>query len=260
MEALAAWAAASWAALPAAMLAGAPLICVLAYVIYGLTGFGSTLLSAPLYVHLLPLRMIVPLQSLLDLTATLLLGSKAWRKVRWREVLTIAPFMMLGVVAGVTLLVYVAERWLILGFGLFVLYNGAQGLRPGQIARKFGRVWAAPLGVATGAAGAIFGAGGPIIVVYLASRIEDKEEMRASIMATIFINSGGRFTVFLLAGLFAQPGLLFLAVWLLPWMALGLWLGNRLHKRLPTAQIRRAIYLILILAGISLILRSLGSA
>lgn len=258
--ALAAWVAASWDALPGTMLVLAPLICVLAYVIYGLTGFGSTLLSGPSYVHMLPLRMILPLQVSLDLVATVLLGTKVWRTVRWREVLLIGPFMLIGVMVGVKVLVDVPERWLILAFGLFVLYNGVYGLRPGRIPRRLAAAWVAPLGIATGAAGAMFGAGGPIIVVYLASRIHDKEEMRATIMATIFFNGGGRVVAFWIAGFFAQPGLLFLALWLMPSLLIGLWIGNSLHDRLPTAQIRRAIYVILILAGISLIVRSLGSA
>lgn len=252
------WLIASWQALPASMLIVGPFVCVLAYIIYGLTGFGSTLLAAPVYVHFLPMRMVVPLQVVLDLSATLVLGNRMIARVVWREVLWMAPFLVVGMSGGVALLVHVPERLLLAAFALFVLVNGLLGLRPGRRPRPMARPWVAPLGLAAGAAGAMFGAGGPMVAIFFAGRIEDKEALRATIAATILFNGTGRLIAFLVAGLLSQPGVLLLAVWLLPSMVLGQYLGNRLHLGLPATQVRRAIHVVLVVAGLSLFARLLA--
>ncbi len=64
--------------LPAAALVAIPLIIVFAYTIFGLTGFGSGIVAAPLMANLFPLPFVVPLQLLLDFTAfTALTGGKS---------------------------------------------------------------------------------------------------------------------------------------------------------------------------------------
>ena len=48
------------------------------------------------------------------------------------------------------------------------------------------------------------------------------------------------------------------AVLLLPVMMLGLYLGNRLHLNLPREQIIRVLGVLLVMSGLSLVLRALG--
>jgi uncharacterized protein len=50
-----------WVAAPAAVL--------LAYTVFGLTGFGATAVSVPLLAHWLPVSFLVPLTVLLDTVA-----------------------------------------------------------------------------------------------------------------------------------------------------------------------------------------------
>ena len=66
-----------------------------------------------------------------------------------------------------------------------------------------------------------------------------------------------RLIVFGVAGLFLQPGLVALAVLLLPFLALGVWIGTRLHHRLPAARVRRIVYALLVASGVTLVARGL---
>ena len=59
-----------------ATLACAPLIVLLAYTILGITGFGASITAMPLLAHLLPLRFAVPMLLLLDLSASLIIGTR----------------------------------------------------------------------------------------------------------------------------------------------------------------------------------------
>ena len=65
--------------LPWTTLAATALIVALAYVVYGLTGFGASIVAIPLLAHIFPLRFAVPMMLLFDLGAGLLLG---WRHHR----------------------------------------------------------------------------------------------------------------------------------------------------------------------------------
>src|SRR6266404_2286277 len=56
-----------------------PTIGLLAYIILGISGFGSALVTIPLLVHFLPLQTVVPLAVLVDFLATATTG------IRFRE-------------------------------------------------------------------------------------------------------------------------------------------------------------------------------
>ena len=45
----------------------APLVIVVAYTVFGLSGFGSTVIAVPILAHFLPISYLVPLMALLDL-------------------------------------------------------------------------------------------------------------------------------------------------------------------------------------------------
>lgn len=238
-------------------LAIAALIIVLAYTVLGLIGFGSSITAIPLLAHFFPLRFAVPLMLLLDLCATVLLGWNNRSAVDRKELLRLVPFMLAGMALGVTLLVNAPERVLLFLLGSFVLaYAGwSLLLRPGS--RTISAGWAVPLGTAGGIFTALFGTGGPIYTIYLASRLHDKSMLRATIGTLIFVSSISRLALFTGVGLYAQHGLLPLAAVLLPCSLLGLYVGSRLHRRLPAQRVVQAVWIILILGGASLLWRSL---
>ena len=52
--------------LPPETLVIASLVVAGAFIVFGLTGFGSTILAVPLLAHLLPLKFVIPMFVLLD--------------------------------------------------------------------------------------------------------------------------------------------------------------------------------------------------
>ncbi len=102
----------------------APLFILFGYVIFGMVGFGSTIINTPLLAHLLPLRFIAPLTLLLDLFAAISVGMRMRGEVDRSELRRILPFVLLGLALGLALLISLPERALLLapfaGFGLFL--------------------------------------------------------------------------------------------------------------------------------------------
>jgi uncharacterized membrane protein YfcA len=232
------------------------LVVILAYTVFGLTGFGSSITAMPLLVQLIPLHTALPMMLVFDLAAGLLLGLKNRRAVDRKELLRMVPMMLIGMGIGVVALIKAPERLLLLTLGVFILAYSAWSLlfRPSQqIIRS---AWSVPLGISGGVFTALFGTGGPIYTIYLARRLPDKLVLRATISSLIFISGLSRLALFSGAGLYRQHGLLLLAAVLLPFALGGLYLGNHLHGRLAPARVVQAIWAILIAGGASLILRN----
>ncbi len=239
-----------------ATVAVAAAIILLAYTVFGLTGFGSSITAAPFLVLLFPLRFTVPMMVILDLVSAALLAVRNYRRVAWRELAWLLPYVAVGMLIGVTTLVHAPERPLLLLLALFVLGYLAKSAFGRPRTRDLARGWAAPLGAAGGIFTALYGTGGPIYTIFLAGRLREKSTLRATMGMLILITALARIVLFSGTGFYAQPGLLALSALLLPAVLAGLWLGSHLHHRLPTARVVQAVHLVLLIGALNLIRRS----
>lgn len=246
-----------WIQLPGASLGIAALIIVWAYIVYGLTGFGSSITALPLLVQFIPLREAVPLILVFDLFVGVLMGLNNRRVIDRGEVKRLLPFMLAGMVLGVTLLVSVPERALLILLGVFVLAYSAWSLVLRPEVKPLSSRWAGAFGTFGGVFTALFGTGGPIYTIYLARRLPDKTVLRATISGLLFLSALARLVLFTGAGLYAQPQVLPLAAVLLPCALLGLYLGNHLHHRLPQQRVVQLVWVILIVGGAGLMWRGI---
>jgi hypothetical protein len=241
--------------MPAEALALAALIIAGTYLIFGVTGFGSTVLALPLLVHLMPLKFAVPMLLLLDLTAGILVSTRARHGVRLDELGRLLPFMLLGIGLGLTLLIKLPEAPLLAALGLLLVAYSTYGITRRTGPPRLSRAWSAPIGLAGGTLSALFGVGGALIALYIGARLHDKDELRATAAAAVLLNSGMRAVLFGAMGLLTQDGLLVSAALLLPSVLVGLFVGNRLHARVSPQHVLRAVHVVLIIAGVSLLLR-----
>jgi uncharacterized membrane protein YfcA len=236
----------------------APLIVFTAYVVFGISGFGSTLIAVPLLAHLAPLKFVVPFFVLIDCVGAFSMGFRLRADIMRHELKLLIPFLALGVLMGVVLLVRLHPELLLGGLGVFVTLFGT------SYVVKRGRgyplpYWAgAPLGTFGGATSAVFGIGGPIYVFYLAGRNAAPAQIRATMPAIFMLTTVARIILFALAGLYA-PAALVAALALLPFMALGVWTGHHLHLNLSRDAVIRVMGGMLVLSGISLLFRALSA-
>jgi len=234
----------------------APAIIVLAYTVFGLSGFGSTLVSVPVLAHFLPVSYLVPLMALLDLASAVFIGTTGREHVSKPEMKRIVPFMFVGFVIGATALVGVPDEYLRAALGTFAAIIGIYSIVNPTVARSISRWWAIPAGIVAGASATVFGAGGPIYSAYLSGRRLDKSETRATVSALISISAFTRAVVYAVTGLLLHMTIAAGAALLSPFVWLGLKLGHRIHLGLTQEQMRRAVGLLLVLTGASLLVRS----
>lgn len=235
----------------------APLIVFGGYVVFGISGFGSTLISVPLLAHFFPLREVIPTIVLLDCVACLAMGAKLRSGLDRRGIRDLLPFMLVGMALGVALLLRLAPATLLLALGIFIVAYGAQyAVRRGQ-SMRVPRWSAAPIGLVAGAISSAFSVGGPLYILYLTGRGADADQVRATMPVIFVFTTVVRIVMFAIAGLFLRD-VLIAAVALLPVMALGVWCGHRLHARFTRESVVRVMGGLLVVSGGSLILRSLA--
>lgn len=240
---------------PIEVLIFVPLIILAAYLIFGMSGFGSTLIAVPLLAHLMPLKFAIPLVVVLDCVSAFSMGLKLRADVWKAEFVPLLPFLLVGLFAGAFVLLKVPPQWLLLGLGVFVLLFGAHFLIKRESAVRLPRWAAVPTGLIAGTTSSALGVGGPIYVFYFTGRGATPDQIRATVPAVFTFTSAARIAIFASVGLF-NTAVLVSAAALLPVMALGLWCGHRLHGRLTRDQAVRIIGGLLLLSGVSLLARA----
>lgn len=237
----------------------APLVVLAAYTVYGISGFGSALVSIPLLAHLLPLRTVVPMVLLLDFSAALIMGAKLRGEVARDELRPVLPGIVIGVVAGVYLLSRAPGESLLIPLGVFVSGFAALNLiRRGRTVR-FGRVWGWPAGLLGGLLGALFGVGGPMYATYFAGRLEDPSRVRATLSVVFSLSTALRIVLLLVVGLLLRPELWMGAAALLPFVVAGVRLGRHLHDRVSPPALLRVLNGLLLASGATLVARGVAN-
>lgn len=233
---------------------------IVAYVVFGMVGFGATLVSAPLLAHVLPVSTVVPALALTDFIASCSSGFRLGAHVAKQELLRLVPAMFIGSVIGAYILFSVPVKTLMLLLGIFVALYALNGLRaqaPKPLLSPRRAWW---FGGAGGVLSALFGAGGWVYSIYLVRRLEDPLQVRATQNAVLTVSSFIRVALFTVAGRYFEVSLLLLVLALLPAVALGLYVGHRITLRLDRRRFMQLLYSVLLLTGGSLVIRSLAGS
>ncbi|MBA3459241.1 MAG: sulfite exporter TauE/SafE family protein [Deltaproteobacteria bacterium] len=231
------------------------LIALVAFGTEGAIGFGGTVIAACIGAQLIPLDQLLPAFVPLNLAMSAWLIASGRDAIAWRVLVkTIALPVAIGAAIGLALFHLPAKHLLAAGFGGFVaLLAVLQLVRPASGALS--RVWRSAFLVAGGVAHGLFGTGGPMIVYVTRRELADKRSFRATLAVLWFVLNIALLVNFLALGLYGSAtvelgGVIALA--LIP----GLWLGERLHRYLDGARFERAVWSLLLVAGLALAIRS----
>jgi sulfite exporter TauE/SafE len=166
---------------PLETLIATPLIGLLAYIILGISSFGSALVTIPLLVHFLPLQTVVPLAVLVDFLATATTGIRFREDVETAELKFLVPPMIAGILAGVTLLATLPKQATVILLGAFVTGYGVYRLIAKASTGSVSRRWGIPTASFGGLVGGLFGVGGPIYAAYLTAHTRPRTNARHAV-------------------------------------------------------------------------------
>lgn len=238
----------------AAALAG---IAFLGALVFGITGFGSALITIPLATHLVPLGFALALFALVDLCSAFGVGLENPRNAVRAEWQRLVPMILAGTALGVTLLVNLPRAAGMLLLGAFVVWYALYSLARHAPPRVIGARWAWLAGLAGGITSALFGAGGPPYAIYLSQRGLTKEQFRATMGFATMTSISLRVAAFAITGLLLDPAVWLTALVVVPAGLLGLFVARRLYRRISRELLMRAVAVVLLASGSSLVVRAL---
>jgi uncharacterized membrane protein YfcA len=241
--------------LPPLQLLAVGLGVALAYVVFGLAGFGTALVAGPVLAHVVPLATIVPLLALLDCAAAGVNVARDRRAADLAELRRLVPLMAVGSLVGAAILLRGQPQALLLALGLFATGYALYALSGFKPAGRLTPRAAVPFGLVGGVFSALFGSGGFLYAIYLNGRLDSAERMRVTQSTLIGLSTLTRVVLFALAGVYAQRETLGLALALVPAMLLGTAIGRRITLALPRAQFFRIVNAVVLCSGLALLWR-----
>jgi uncharacterized protein len=226
--------------------------------IFGLTGFGAALVTIPLASQLVPLQFALAVFALGDLVSALRVGLENPRNAVRTEWIRLVPMILVGTALGVTLLVNLPRKVGMLLLGAFVLSYALYSLFRHPSERVVSPRWAWVAGLAGGITSTLFGAGGPPYAIYLSQRGLTKEQFRATLGFATMTSISLRVLAFLLTGLLLNIEVWIAAAAVVPAAFLGIAVARKLFLRISRDTLLRAVTLMLLASGASLVYRALS--
>jgi uncharacterized protein len=225
--------------------------------VFGITGFGSSLITIPLATHLVPLEFALALFALMDLGSAYGVGLENPRNAVRAEWGRLVPMILVGTALGVTLLVNLPRAVGMLLLGAFVLSYALYSLLHRGSRRVISPRWAWLAGLAGGITSSLFGAGGPPYAIYLSQRGLTKEQFRATMGFATMASISLRVAAFAITGLLLDRAVWLTALVVVPAGLLGLWVARRVYRRISRELLLRAVAVVLLASGGSLVVRAL---
>lgn len=219
------------------------------------TGFGAVVLALPLCSLAIDVKFVVPLLALTSTVTCIVMTIREYKSIAWRELRRILFWLAVTFPIGNLGYHYLPIKALEIILGLFVTGVAVHGIwrlyhsKPRkEWTTTAGRVILFFGGIIQGA----LAAGGPLVVTYAQHAIHDRRAFRATLFF-VWMTFNFIFTVSSFIGPSRQPYVLLLGLYAMPVLALGMWLGQKLHNRASEKSFQVMVLVILLLSGISLL-------
>jgi uncharacterized membrane protein YfcA len=236
-------------------------ICLPAYFLKGLSGFGPALLFVPAVGLLFGPRISLVASAFVDTFVGLgMLISLKYEPGDWQLILKMVGFMAIGSVVGSSLAGHVPPNIVLGLIGLVVIICGASfiiydlPLPPAIIQGKFLKLWAAC--ITGGLAGGLVGISGPLVIPALRP-IMDKSRFRRVLVAFFLCEGFLRLAVYGVVGMW-NVEVVKVAVVACPAIIVGLLIGYRAHLHVSERKFNVVIGIVLVLIALRIGWRLVG--
>jgi uncharacterized membrane protein YfcA len=230
------------------MLLTAAVLCLCAF-LRSAVGFGDALLAIPLLGMLMPLATASPVVTLAGLTMSLSIVMANKDTVVYQAAWRLIVASLVSIPVGVLVLQTAPERVVkgVLGLVL-VVYGGYNLLTPG-VPYVPHEKYAVLFGLLAGVLGGAYNTSGPPVVIYGTLRRWPPATFRATLQLYFFFTYLATIVSHGVARL-VTPLVLELFLWALPGIGVGIYVGGKVHRRIPTPVFSRVLYTLLVALGV----------
>ena len=228
-----------------------------AYFVKGLCGFANTLVFTTILSFGMSNASISPVDLLLGYPANLILTWKNRNSLETKVWLPLVVLVLTGSIPGAILLKNVNIRAIKLVFGIVVVALGTAMLSRelGRSCLRSSRPVLAIIGIAAGIICGLFGVGA-LLSAYVSRVTQNDSSFKANISAVFIADNTFRFILYSALGLLTINTVK-TTLLLIPFGLLGLFAGIRCSSRMNERIIHRLTAALLVLSGLSLILKNL---
>ena len=245
------------------------LVVFLTHTLEVITGFGCTVLAFPFVTWILGIYEAKILLSILTWVLGSYLVLTKFKHINWKQFGIIVALAGVGMPVGIYSFNNFSSETLKLFLGIFIVITSVMQLRK-EYGKSNGNIvvpgWVYYIllllgGVLHGA----FATGGPFVVLYATRNLRDKGEFRATLsllwvsLNTLLIATDATFAPILsntkeviLGGAAMGESLLNL-VWSLPFLGVGIFIGEKVHHRVDADLFRKIVFWVLLATGIFII-------
>lgn len=233
-------------------------VMLLAYGLRGSTGFGGAL-GMPLLALVLPIKVLVPVWTLLGFASSVAILGRDRRHVDYRAMVAFMPWCAVGIAVGLYFFKMLDARMLTRGLGIVVLLYAVQSLvgvvRQGGLPISLRRVIEPVAGTLSGAVGTMFGSMGSVFfAMYLDARAVAKDAFRATTSAMLLLLCIARGIGYYAVGEFTIDAWIMFAV-AFPLMLAGIYVGDRIQVNISEQAFRKLVCVTLFVCGIPLLFK-----
>lgn len=231
-----------------------------AFFVKGITGFGNTLVMAPLFSFVVSNRFTTPVDLLISIPTNAYLVWKNRKSLNFKAIAPLALMLLAGVVPGIMLLKTGNDLLLksvlgvvIVALGIEMLYRnkGRQGEGKGN------KALLVSVGLASGVLAGMYGISA-FLVAYISRTTEGRSQFRANLCSLFLVDNIFRLFWYSAAGLMTWEIIKF-TVFIAPAVALGMYIGTKVDTGLKEETVRKATIYLLIISGAVLLVRSICS-
>lgn len=230
---------------------------VAAYFIKGLCGFANTLVFTSILSFRASNAHISPIDLLLGYPSNLILTWKNRKSLDPKVYLPLAALVLAGSIPGAFLLKNVDVRVIKLVFGVVVVALGAEMISRAYSKKcvRSSKAVLAIIGVTAGVLSGLFGVGA-LLAAYVSRVTEDGCSFKANISAVFIVDNTFRLVLYSVLGLLTLDTVKSVLL-LSPFALLGLFAGIQCGRHMDENLVRKITSFLLVLSGISLILKNL---
>ena len=232
---------------------GAGIVAVASFV-YGLTGFGISLVSVSLLPFFMPPITVVPLITLYGAAFALVMTIQLRRDVLFPQLVSLLIGTALGTPVGVWVLEALPPSLLKRLIGLIlmgVVVIEWYGAYPEKLSGRHWGLWAGGL---AGVLGGAIGTPGPPVILYATAQGWSPRVMKAMLQAFFLVNYSVIVVNHWWAGLLTREVAWLACLYVVP-SAIGVVAGIRLCDRMHQGRFRRLIFALLFVLGLAMCVR-----
>lgn len=229
-----------------------------AYFIKGITGFGNTLVMAPLFSFVVANRFTTPVDLLISIPTNAWLVWKNRASINFRTILPLSIMLLAGVIPGILLLKTGNDLVLKLVLGIVIVALGIEMLYrkpPEQTGGgKNNKALLAVVGLVSGVLAGMYGISA-FLVAYISRTSTDRSQFRANLCSLFLVDNIFRLIWYSATGIMTAEIIRF-TVFMAPAVVLGMYLGTKVDTGLKEDTVRKATIYLLVISGALLLVKS----